>query len=71
MTKKPSESQIRALKNVMEGRPIDAHIRGRSAHGGFSGTIVSLHRRGWINSQGDITESGRVIIGAATETPQG
>ena len=64
MVDKPTPSQLRALRNLAEGKAIDCHIRGRSAAGGFSGTLASLFRRGWIDRAG-ITAKGRAVLAAA------
>lgn len=63
MTKKPTPSQRRALENMAAGLPANAHCRSRSDHGGFSHTIVSLHKAGWMNSSG-ITDAGRAALAA-------
>jgi hypothetical protein len=59
--RKPSPAQLAALRNMAAGKRPGYGIYGNSAHGGLSGTIVSLHRRGWIDTNG-ITEAGRTAL---------
>lgn len=66
--KKPTDVQLRVLRNLAAGRPSDFHCRTMSDHGGLSGTIRSLYRRGWIaGAGGEITEAGRIAAGAANQ----
>lgn len=57
-----SPSMFRALTNLHRGRPIDDHVFGRSACGGFGATILALSQRGLIDS----SDEGRTY--ALTET---
>ncbi len=44
----PTPAQRRMLESVRDyGEPL-AHLHGRSAHGGASGTLAVLRRRGWV-----------------------
>lgn len=60
--RKLTEAQRRALSNLAKGRRIDDGISGRSAYGGLSQTVVSLHKRQFIDRNGDITPSGRLAL---------
>lgn len=46
--KRLSPSMFRALTNLHRGRPVDDHVFGRSEAGGFSGTLMALEKRGFI-----------------------
>jgi hypothetical protein len=64
---KPTPSQIKALRNLVAGKPMFIHISGRSASGGTSGTMVSLFRRKLIEWAPDqtkvvITDAGREVV---------
>jgi hypothetical protein len=59
-----SEAQRRWLEDLAEGRDPTDRLNGRSQFGGAAGTVASLWRRGWIDSNG-ITEAGRAAIGRA------
>lgn len=66
--KKPTEAQLRVLRNLAAGRGAADHCRTMSDHGGLSGTIRSLYRRGWIaGAGGEITEAGRIAAGVASQ----
>lgn len=67
MMPKLTESQQRALTNLAEGRHIAWGIYGRSAHGGMTQTIYALHKRGYLDKQGDITPAGRAAIGGQAD----
>lgn len=64
--KKASAAQLRVLRNLAAGRPADAHCRTMSDHGGLTGTIASLYRRGWLED-GELTEAGRAAAGAINQ----
>jgi hypothetical protein len=57
--KKPSAAQLAALRNLAAGRSAGHGLVGRSAHGGLSATIVALHRRGWLDRTGNLTDAGK------------
>ncbi|AMS41232.1 hypothetical protein AA2016_2304 [Aminobacter aminovorans] len=62
---KLTPSMIAVLENLSAGR--DAHDGfpgGRSASGGFSGTIWGLRRRGYIDLRHNITDAGRAALAA-------
>lgn len=61
MSRKLSPSQMAALRNMANGRPAGYGLYGRSARGGLSGTIISLHKRGLIDREG-ITDAGREAL---------
>jgi hypothetical protein len=58
---KLTSSQALALATIAAGKHVGAHIVGRSAHGGLSGTLASLHRRGYL-AKGKITLEGRAAL---------
>lgn len=66
--KKPSPAQRRVLEHLAAGRPSDWHCRTQSDHGGLSGTVVSLHRNGWMRDA-EITDAGRAAIGLEPLAP--
>jgi hypothetical protein len=57
--KKPTEAQLRVLRNLAAGRGADAHCRSMSDYGGLRGMLASLHRHGWL-AGGELTEAGRL-----------
>lgn len=60
--KKPTPTQLHMLENLAAGREATHGFPGgRSMSGGLSGTLVSLHRRGWIEG-GKITDAGRAAL---------
>lgn len=62
--KRVSPTQMAALRNLAAGRSMSYGMPGgQSFAGGFSGTIVSLHRNGWIDREGRITPAGRKAAG--------
>lgn len=62
MTKRPSPSMVRVLENLAAGRSAWHGVSGMSAHGGMSGTICALHRRGWLTSRGELSAAGREAL---------
>ncbi|MFQ1062195.1 hypothetical protein [Bordetella trematum] len=62
-TKRLTQNQRRVLENLAAGRSADSHCFGRSAFGGLTATIASLHRSGLIDRDG-ITDAGRSAISA-------
>lgn len=66
MTKKISAAMLQAMANLAAGRSAWHGISGKSAHGGMSGTISALHRRGWLTSRGELSASGRDALQKAT-----
>ena len=64
--KKPTAAQLRVLRNLAAGRPAVAHCRTVSDHGGLTGTIASLYRRGWL-AEGEPTEAGRSAAGVSNQ----
>lgn len=62
--RRATPTQRAALQNLAAGRSMSHGMPGgRSFAGGFSGTIVSLHRNGWIDREGRITPAGRKAAG--------
>lgn len=59
---KPTPSQRLALENCVAGRHIAYGVHGRSASGGFSHTILALHRRGWLDKYGEVTQAGKAAL---------
>lgn len=60
---KLSPAQRRALTLIAQGRPAYSGMRTQSQHGGLSGTLSSLHRRQYLNSDGEVTEAGLKALG--------
>lgn len=52
----------RVLTDIAEGRGAFHGCYGRSEHGGRTGTIAGLARRGFLDGRGDLTEAGRLHI---------
>jgi hypothetical protein len=62
-TKRLSYSMRAALDNLAHGRCIDAHVYGRSQHGGFAATCAVLRRCGLIRRDCyEITEAGLAAL---------
>lgn len=61
MPNKLTTAQRRILENLGAGKPWNNHLRGRSAYGGASGTIVSLNKLGLIFNM-EITDAGRALL---------
>lgn len=59
---KLTKAQRRALENLAAGRNIAHGIFGISAHGGMTQTIYALHRRGYLDRQGNISPAGRAAL---------
>jgi hypothetical protein len=55
-------AQHAALCNLVAGRESWHGLRGRSAHGGHSWTIVSLRKNGLIDANDSITEAGVAAV---------
>ena len=53
-----SDSQARTLRNAMRGDPLTRGIHGRSAFGGFNGTMFSLRKLGYLDEKEQITKLG-------------
>ncbi len=53
--RKPTESQMKVINNLHQG--LDAHtgLYGKSAFGGLQGTLMAMHKRGFLDSRGDLT----------------
>lgn len=67
--RKPTEAQLRILRNLDAGLPWDAHISGRSAYGGAVATVHSLNRLGYM-ANWKITDAGRsALYGTQAATP--
>ncbi|KQW19760.1 hypothetical protein ASC85_07880 [Pseudomonas sp. Root401] len=52
----------RVLSDIAEGRGAFYGCYGRSEHGGRTGTIAGLAKRGLLDGRGDLTEAGRLHI---------
>lgn len=57
-----SNSQWNWLVDLEAGRNPVLSLRGRSEHGGASGTRASLFRQGLVNADGGITDAGREAL---------
>lgn len=66
---RPSPAMLAAMRNLAAGKRPNAGLSGRSAHGGLSGTMVALRRRGWINAEERLTDAGRAAL-AQAQPPQ-
>lgn len=63
-----SDGALRMLKNLARGRDSHAHLSGRSAYGGATGTMTALCRRALLESVGDgLTDVGRAALRHARE----
>lgn len=70
MRQAPTDAQLRVLANLVAGRDMACHCRTRSDYGGLVSTLRSLKRRGWINYDGEITDSGRRVASGALAAPK-
>ena len=67
MTRKPSPAQLRALRHYLAGDGAgeswahDLHFDRLSWYR-HERTLDSLQRNGWVDSEGNITEVGRVML---------
>lgn len=61
LTIKLHPPERRILENLHAGKPWNVHLTGRSAHGGATGTLASLTRKGLLLNM-NITEAGRVLV---------
>lgn len=52
----------KALLNALRGRQLSDGLKGRSAHGGLSKTVLALRRRGLLDRQNRITERGTAAL---------
>jgi len=59
MARPMSDAQFRVLDNLARGEDPFVHISGLAAHGGASSTRAALWRKGWINSDIELTNEGR------------
>jgi hypothetical protein len=66
--KKPSEAQLRVLRNLAAGRSAAAHCRSMSDYGGLTGTLASLYRNGWLVDNNKVTDAGLLAAGLAPLT---
>lgn len=57
-----STAQARWLRLLAKGEDPRDYLHGESEHGGATGTVASLARRGYIDRDGAITEQGRQAI---------
>ena len=64
---KLSPNMRRCLDNLVAGKAIGAHCRGQAEHGGLTGTVAALHRRGLIDGEGKITDEGRQALGLCVD----
>jgi len=58
-----STSGEQCLRNLVEGQPIDAHVRSYSAKGGFYNVRKGLQAKGYITPDNQITQAGRQALG--------
>lgn len=64
-----SSAQLHVLKKIAAGVPAHDGLIGRSQHGGLTGTIHSLVRRGLLAKDGEtLTDEGRKAIGVTGES---
>jgi hypothetical protein len=62
---KLSESMLKGLENLVEGKSLGAHLRGQSQHGGFTQTPLALETRGLIVSErghAELTVKGLEVL---------
>lgn len=59
---KPSPAQMRVLTRLREGRNPTEGLTEPHHWGGYTNTLRVLHRRGWIDGDGRLTEKGRKAI---------
>lgn len=58
-----SDSQARCLRNAMLGRDLSHGVHGRSAFGGFRGTLASLCQAKYLDPKTDaITKEGILAL---------
>jgi hypothetical protein len=58
-----TETMLAVLRQAAKGEPLTGHLRGRSAFGGFQGTLLALYRRGLLDpKEGTLTEQGQAVI---------
>lgn len=50
--------QLKVIYNVVNGRPPETNVRGSIAK-----TLQTLHDRGWMDKDGNITEAGKQAAG--------
>lgn len=62
---KPSPAQLAVMRNLAAGRSPTTHLRSMSEFGGYTATNASLHRRGWIDDGGFMTDAGRAALAKA------
>jgi hypothetical protein len=65
MTKRPTEAQLRVLRNLVRGLEADSDMLRRSKHCGFHNTLRALASRGlavWEAGAWRITEAGREAV---------
>lgn len=60
--RKPSPAQMAVMKNLRAGRAPTTHLRSMSEFGGYTATRASLHRNGWIDDGGFLTDAGLAAI---------
>jgi hypothetical protein len=60
-----SAAQWKMLRSAQRTGNPSAHLSGRSAHGGGELTRMSLTKRGYLNSDGTVTERGLERLRAA------
>lgn len=53
------------LLNLANGRSAACHVRGQSAHGGFTATARALVARGLMTWEHKITEKGQALVAKA------
>lgn len=63
---RPSKKMLIVLNDMYEGRGTHHNCRGRSAHGGRCRILCALIRRGWIDRDYQITETGRSVLTTTT-----
>lgn len=68
--KLPSMAGRRVLLNLAAGRGSAHGLYGMSAHGGHSGTMVALRRRGLIDTSDQLTGAGNDMVARLTTTPE-
>lgn len=59
---KLSIPQYGMLSKIARGRGPFNGLSGAAAHGGAQGTLASLHRRGLIDADNQITPAGRAAL---------
>lgn len=61
MSKKLSDSQIRALRSARDHGNPTYHLRGASEWGGWNGTRLALMRAGLLTESGYLTTEGEKV----------